>query len=160
MSGRTATYLLIFGLLIVMAGPVRAQDEWQLEIQVRVQNAGNRLIIGQTLGASDAVDGRYDVPALLNGDVQAYMTLSGQQLWKDMRTICTGSCRKQWNIIVESPLTDELVSIGWDPEQIPSGISMVLLNMETGGQVDMNRESGMAFANKGMSELVIIGNVQ
>ncbi len=37
---------------------------------------------------------------------------------------------------------------------------MVILNMETGGQVDMNRESGMAFANKGMSELVIIGNVQ
>ncbi len=158
--GKTkAICLLLLGLVSVMTGSASAADDWSLEINASVLNAQNKLVIGQNTIASDSIDGLYDIPALLSGDIKAYMPLDGQFLWTDLRASCDTSCEKQWNIVIESPLTGELIRLSWDPDQIPDGMSLVLVDTDTGVEVDMSRESAFSFENTYRKELLIIRRV-
>ena len=86
--------ITIFSTHIAKAG-----DGWQISILASVHNAENRIIIGQMPDASDDIDGRYDIPALLAGDIKAYVEHKDRYYWKDMKNSCEISCKKIWMII-------------------------------------------------------------
>jgi hypothetical protein len=144
--------IITASLLLLLCSIVFASDEWQTDIKVSVLNAENRLTIGQRPNATDGIDGRYDIPAFLAGDIQAYIELEGQKYWKDIRSE-TGN--KTWNFFVESELTGEYIQLRWNPAQIPSDVHIMLTDTATGTAIDMKSRSSYSYANAGERQFVI-----
>lgn len=152
-------------ITVVMAGMFlglfpswsNAADNWQLKITARAGNAENKLYIGQGGGATDGLDSRYDIPAFLSGDIEAYITLGPEMLWADIKGACDGGCAKNWGLSIESTLIGQMIELRWDPKEIPSEISLVLIDKATGFRVDMNNEPGVLFENTGKQDFHIKG---
>jgi hypothetical protein len=142
---------------IILAGVLIAQDEWEMNIKAKCLNAENRLVIGQRPDASDVIDGRYDVPALLSdGLIKAYMELEGGQYWKDIKKTCSPPCSKTWNIHVESEDLGEIIELSWDPVNIPGDTRMILIDQGTGRAMAMNLEPYVyTYENPGRREFVV-----
>jgi hypothetical protein len=142
---------------IILAGVLNAQDEWEMNIKGKCLNAENRLVIGQRTDASDVIDGRYDVPALLSeGLIKAYMDLEGGQYWKDIKKTCNAPCSKTWNIHVESEDLGEIIELSWDPVHIPANIGIILIDQGTGKTVAMNLEPYVyTYKNPGRREFKV-----
>lgn len=113
-----------------------AGNSWEMSIKVKSGNAANRLIIGQKPDATDGIDGRYDIPALLAGDIKAYMSIESDEYWKNIKVSCMSPCKKAWNIFVESDSMGQIDLI-WDLSAIPDNVSINLINVETGDVMDM-----------------------
>ena len=113
-----------------------AGTSWEMNIKVKSGNAANRLIIGQNPDATDGIDGRYDVPALLAGDIKAYMSIESDEYWKNIKASCTSPCKKTWKIFVESDSMGQ-IDLSWDFIAIPDDVSLNLINAETGEVLDM-----------------------
>jgi type 1 fimbria pilin len=142
-------YIVSAAAVLFMTGPAFAGGAWEMEITAQVQDATNRLVIGQAADATEGKDGRYDIPALLGGDIRAYLDLEGEAYWKDIREACDGACEKVWTITVESGLAGETVTLAWDAASVPEGASLVLTDESTGGTVDMGQASSYHFENTG-----------
>lgn len=121
---------------------------WMMEVGVKVLDAQQRLIIGQAADAKDGIDGRYDVPAFLSGDVAAYMELDGGRYWKDIKTDCTG-CTKAWELFIESRLENELITLRWNSALLPPGAKAKITDVSSGASFDMRKTSGHAYLNTG-----------
>lgn len=142
--------------IILLTGILNAQDSWEMNITARVLNAENRLTIGQRPDASDSIDGRYDVPALLAGDIEAYIELEGDKYWRDIRQTCNITCKKTWNIIVESEIQEQLIELSWNSSDIPNDASIILIDTETGEVTEMNSEQyEYIYENKGRREFIV-----
>ena len=148
-----ATIIII--QLFIITTVIFAGNKWQMNITAKVQNAENRLTIGQRPDASDLIDGRYDVPALLAGDIKAYIELEGDKYWKDIRQACSTACKKKWNIIVDSALQGYIIKLNWNSSNIPDNASMVLVDKKNGEMSDMKSSNEYVYENTGKRELIV-----
>lgn len=155
MTNKTVMAIAIMAITFISAGVSYAGSGWQFEITAKVLNAENRLVVGQEPDASDGLDGMYDVPALLSGDIQAYIDLEGDTYWKDIKEACAAPCKKTWTLVVESWAEGQTVELGWKPSGMPAGVRMVLTDMATGEEIDMKKEQGYAYVNRGRREFTV-----
>ncbi|MEW6214946.1 MAG: hypothetical protein AB1478_07075 [Nitrospirota bacterium] len=137
-------------LLLLLYSAVYAGDDWQVGIKVSVLNAENRLSIGQRPDATDGIDGRYDVPALLSGDIMAYIELEGGKYWRDIKGVCEiQPCTKEWNIFVESELEGKLINLKWNPSDLPLDMNITLTDTAIGVVIDIKKQSVYEYENTG-----------
>ena len=130
------------------AGVCQGGEAWEVELRASVRNATNRLVIGQAGDATEGVDGRHEIPALLGGDIRASLALEGGAYWKDMRGPCESPCEKTWSITVDSGLAGEIITLTWDAAGVPEGAGLELTDESTGRRLDM-RQSSSRYENTG-----------
>ena len=156
MTKKTIIAAAAITVMLITANATACEKMWELSIKANVLNAENRLIIGMSPGAGDGIDGRYDVPALLAGDIRAYIELEGREYWKDIRKPCDITCRKIWDIFVESGALGQIIEFVWNPSDIPDGISsVILIDTATGEITDMKTEHRKAYENTGKRRFII-----
>lgn len=131
-----------------------AENDWQVNIKAKILDVENRLVIGQGHEAGDGIDGRYDVPALLGGDIEAYIELEDNRFWKDIKKSCENTCQKMWNIFVESNAMGNM-ELTWDLLNIPNDISINLLDTKTGEIINMKTNNKYPFENTGKRRLIV-----
>ncbi len=141
--------------LLIHTAISEAGSEWQMSIKAKLNSAENTLFIGQSPDAGDSIDGIHDVPALLSGDIAAYMVLEGFEYWKNIQGECSAPCSKVWNVFIESDALDQTIELSWDPEGVPGSISMTLTDTATGNAVDMKTQQNILFENTGEREFII-----
>jgi hypothetical protein len=152
LNRRIKNVLILIGLLslISLSNAIFAGDGWQIEIKASVLNAENRLSIGQRPDATDGIDGRYDIPALLSGDIMAYIELVDREYWKDIKGMCEReACTKNWDIIIDSDLTGENIKLNWNPHYLPSDMNVTLADITTGNVIDMKKQSSYVYKHIG-----------
>ncbi len=143
-------------LIMQLTGFLYAQNGWEMNITMKLLNAKNRLTIGQRPDASDAVDGKYDVPALLSGDIKAYMELESNKYWKNIKESCNPPCKKAWNIFVDSEAWGQIIEVSWNSLNIPYDVSIILIDTATGEVIDMKTEQHeYAYENTGRREFIV-----
>jgi hypothetical protein len=142
-------------IAICISGTVLAGDGWEIGIVARVNNADNRIIIGQMTGATDDADAVHDVPAFLSGEIMAYVDLDGKAYWRDIREECNTQCMKKWALIVESASEGDEVNLNWEGSDLPDGVSLVLVDLSTGSRIDMSHEKGYSYRNSGLRKFTI-----
>jgi hypothetical protein len=147
---RKIVYSILVVSLLLGSAVCYGEDAWEMEITASVQNAANRLVIGQAADATEGVDGRYDIPALLSGDIQAYLDLEGEAYWKDMRDVCSEPCERTWTVTVISPLADETVILRWNPSSMPGVAALILTDEATAETVDMRTTGAYSYHNTGV----------
>ncbi|GBD95758.1 MAG TPA: hypothetical protein ENG83_04550 [Nitrospirae bacterium] len=145
----------VITVMSISANVSACEDGWNLSIKAHVLNAENRLVVGQAPDAADDIDGRYDVPALLAGDIKAYMELEGKKYWKNIKESCNTPCKKAWNIYVESDALGRTIELLWNPSDIPDDISVILIDTATGEVTDMKTEHRKAYKNTGKREFTL-----
>ena len=148
---------LIFLILFIqfIAIPiVQAVDGWEANIIVGVSTAENKLSFGQMADATDDIDGRYDVPAMLGGNVKAYFSEVGGSYWRSIKTLNDGQSKK-WNVRVESPLKGETVIIKWNSKKLPSSGAISITDTASGKVTDMRATNSYSYKNERVRELLI-----
>jgi len=146
------TQILVMSLALSLALPVFsfAAPAWEVGLKVQSGPAKNKLAFGQMVDATDGIDGRYDVEALLRGQVQAYFKTGGKKLWRDIK-----GAGSSWDLVVESSLVGETVALSWHPERLPQGGVILLHDLATGGVVDMAQAPNYTYINAGARTLRI-----
>ena len=111
MPGKITIMTAILGLLLYALAS--AEDGWQADIKVTMMDAENRLSIGQRPDAADGWNARYDVPAILSGDIMAYIEEpEGGKFWRKFKSSCGGhTCTKSWDLLVESDLRGQIIKL-------------------------------------------------
>ena len=120
---------------------------WEAKITIRAGEIETKLIFGQEPDASSGMDGRYDVPALLSGELQAYFEAGGQRLWRDIRGTGVG----EWAMVIESSRTGEIVLL-WESEKLPD---REVLLIDGGLSINMKEISRYSYTNDGKRILKI-----
>ncbi len=123
--------------------PSVASDGWETNIVISAGVAENRLSLGQRPDATDGKDGRYDVAAMLGGDIKASFEGS---LWRDIKA---NDGQKSWNMKVESPLNDSNISLNWNRAGFPAGYNVSLIDREAGRSVNMTTTGVYTYRNTG-----------
>lgn len=134
-------------VMLILATASHAMGGWQLEIRAKVQRAETRLVIGQDAGATDGLDGAFDVPAFLGGEIMAHIALDSGQFWKDIRALCEAGCKKTWHITVEATAQKETVTLSWEPASAPQGLWLV--DETTGKAIEMRATGSYSYLNAG-----------
>jgi hypothetical protein len=146
---RRIAYGMLMGTLLLGTAVCYGGEAWQMEIAAGVGNATNRLVVGQAADATEGVDGRYDIPALLSGDIQAYLDLGGEAYWRNIKDVCTGPCEKTWAVTVASSLAGETVTLRWNPSSVPGLAALALTDEATAETVDMSQAGAYSYQNTG-----------
>ncbi len=133
-------------LSLIFANVTFAEDGWDAALTIKVLNAENKLSFGQRPDATDGIDGRYDVPALLSGDVMAYFLLDETKYWRDIKAITNGES-KTWHLWIESSLNGEIVEIEWTRGLLP--VNSIFIDNETGAVIDMKTQGSYTYPNNG-----------
>jgi len=152
--------MIVFTLLILLVYNlinVHAQEDWQTEIKVTLLDAENRLSIGQRPDVAEGWDGRYDVPALLAGDIMAYIEgPEGGKFWRKFQKYCQGNpCTITWNAVVESDLEGQVIKLSWNRSGFPMGSKILLIDMATGQAIDMKTQTEYSFQNVGQRKFQV-----
>ncbi|MBU0484088.1 MAG: hypothetical protein KKB30_06195 [Proteobacteria bacterium] len=84
--------ILLFLLSLTQAGA-----EWEVNLVISAGSAKSRVSFGARFDATGDNDGRYDVPAMLSGDLQARFVDGGGFLWRDIRG--TGHNLEEWILV-------------------------------------------------------------
>ncbi|MBU0675045.1 MAG: hypothetical protein KJ950_10415 [Proteobacteria bacterium] len=141
--------IMIILLLTLIAAPILAGNGWETNLTVSAGPASSRLSFGQQADATGGLDGRYDVPAMLSGDLQARFTDGGGTLWRDIRST---DGNQEWQLAVEAAGP---VILRWDPAGLPSGSSLTLEDSARGKSIDMATVGEYAVTASGTSEFMI-----
>ena len=138
-------------LWLSLYSPLSAQESWQTDIKVSVLDAQNRLSIGQKLDATDGWNARYDVPAILFGDITAYLEEpEGRKYWRKLRSPCDAyPCVRTWDVSVESDLEDQIIRLNWNFSSLPSGMKVRLIDKVTDDVIDMQAQAEYSYKNIG-----------
>lgn len=156
MIKRVIIMIVALAIMLVNADISAAENSWEMGIKAKALNAENRLTIGQRPDASDGIDSRYDVPALLAGDIEAYTEIENNKYWKNIKESCNTPCKKTWDIFVESKTLGQIMELSWDSLNIPDDISIILIDTATGKIVDMKKEQHKyTFENRGKRKFII-----
>jgi hypothetical protein len=149
MPGKITIMTAILGLLLYALAS--AEDGWQADIKVTIMDAENRLSIGQRPDATDGWNARYDVPAILSGDIMAYIEEpEGGKFWRKFKRSCGGDiCTKNWDLLVESDLRGQIIKLNWDPSSFPPGMTILLTDGATGDVINMQAQAGYSCKNAG-----------
>jgi hypothetical protein len=146
---RIIVYGILMGTLLLSTAVCFGGEAWQMEVTAGAGNATNRLVVGQAVDATEGIDGRYDIPALLSGDIQAYLDLEGEAYWKDIRDVCSGPCERTWTVMVLSSLADETVTLRWNSSSMPGVTALALTDETTAETVDMTATREYSYQNTG-----------
>jgi hypothetical protein len=147
-------------LLLIMAvtfnfSSVYGVDGWEANLAVTILNAENRLSFGQRGDATDGIDGKYDVPAMLSGDIRAYFLIDEGSYWRDIRSLTTNNETKVWNIKIESGIKNEAIILKWNPGNLLKKGKTVLIDAAIGVVIDMKSNNQYSFRNNGTKNLRI-----
>jgi len=134
--------LLVCGLLAA-SSPAGAATGWETNLLVSAGTAESRLAFGQRADATSLADGRYDVPAMLGGTLQAAFTGGGGPLWRDIRAF--GRDHEEWQLAIVGQ-GGQPVKIVWDAGSLPKGFSFELIDAETDQVVAMETCSAYTVA--------------
>lgn len=124
--------------------------EWEAQIRVRVLNAENKLFFGQRIDATDGYDNKYDVPAMLSGEIMAYFLIDNKSCWRDIRT---ANDLKYWDMYVESPRLWETIEIKWEPNLLPDHLEIKLIDLTSGIIIDMHEYDNYSYRNSGKKHI-------
>ncbi len=149
MIKKAITTVVAITIMLINASILSAGDGWEMSIKAELLNAGNKLTIGQKPDASDGIDGRYDVPALLAGDIKAYIDLGGDKYWKDIKESCITPCKKVWTLVIESGIKGETIKLGWEFSAISEDREISLVDIFTGEVTDMKTQGSYSYQNNG-----------
>ena len=148
-------------LCLSSAGTAFCGDGWTMKLRARSLDAQNKLIIGQMPDATDGADGRYDVPAMAGGDLEAYSDIEGKRYWGDIRSTCESYCRNTWSIIVRSAAPGNVLKLTWDPDDVPDNIKITLTDEGTGEVADMlSGQNGYSCENHGINVFTVSAESQ
>lgn len=113
-------------LVVLLALPVlAAASDWECRLAVRAGAATNLLSFGQRSDASAGFDGRYDVPAMLQGAVQARFFAGGQGYWRDIK----GPGRSEWLLRVDVSDVSVPVTLSWNDCHVPEGTTVTVAGL-------------------------------
>lgn len=145
--------LIILILTLVSVYPAYAVDGWEANLTVTISTADNKLSFGQRADATDGIDGKYDVPAMLSGDIRAYFLAEKGGYWRDIKSLTPAEI-KRWDIRVESPLKGKVI-IRWNPGNMTVVSVINLIDGSTGVVIDMKTVNSYSYLNEGMREFSI-----
>jgi hypothetical protein len=138
----------IITILVILIGANIALA-WEARIDIKAGNTETGINIGQRVDATDGIDGLYDVPALLSGNLQAYIKAGNEKLWRDIRREGSDSV---WELVIES-LIDGDVIIKWDIDRLPLEKRVELIDGLL--RIDMKAVDSYIYRNEGVKTLRI-----
>jgi hypothetical protein len=141
MKKLTITIIILLAVAPVAIDRANGIDGWETNLAITAMSADSRLSFGQRADATDGIDGQYEVPAMLSGDIRAYFICNGSKVWRDIRGI--GPNGKTWNLVIETSLTGKDIELQWNTDSLPEG--SMLLDMKTGDSVDMHANSAYRY---------------
>ena len=139
--------IMLVGLSVCSA---YASDGWELQLKVSAGHVSSKVSFGQQVDATAGRDGYYDVPAMLSGSLQAAFLNGGGTLWRDIRSAGAG----EWQLQIDSQV-GEPVSLSWNSQDLPAGVTLKLFNAVSGDVVDMTSASTYTIADKSGCDLLI-----
>lgn len=152
-KGKGLPILIAFMLIILDACPLFAAEDWETNLTVNISAADNRLSFGQRHDATDGIDGKYDVPAMLGGDIKAYFRYNEGNYWRDIKS--TDGART-WAVRVESALKDKTVILKWKQKGLPDSGTIIIKDTNTGTATDMRQNNSYSYQNdEGVREFTI-----
>lgn len=143
--------MLLAGCLLSVAS-AWAADDWEVALKVKAGVAENKLSFGQKADATDGIDGRYDVPAILSGDVRASFLEKGKSYWRDIKALAPGAI-SSWDLQVEATRPGP-VELRWSGVFLKSAV-VSLVDLATGERVNMQTERSFVFNYDGPRSLRI-----
>ena len=140
-----------------MTGAASAADGWEAVVKVKTGVAEGKLRIGMRSDATDGVDNRYEVPAYIAGNeaLLAYTAIGSGKYWRDIKAVCSETCKKDWHLVIESTQTGKSVVITWDPASLPQDMNMNLIDSLTGNTIDMKVKTELQYDSHGKREFTI-----
>jgi hypothetical protein len=118
--------------------------QWEVTIVASTSDgAENSLYFGQKPDATDGYDSRYEVRALLNGNIEAYFPhpewdVLAEKVWRDIKA--PGQL-KSWVFEVNTALSGTEIMLKWDPFKLPEGYTVELTDMAQQAVIDMTAQS-------------------
>ncbi|MBU0484079.1 MAG: hypothetical protein KKB30_06150 [Proteobacteria bacterium] len=128
------TIFSVLAILLFLPSLAQAGPEWEVNLAISAGSAKSRVSFGAKFDATADKDGRYDVPAMLSGDLQARFIDGGGSLWRDIRG--TGHNLEEWRLVVDTS-SETAVTISWDQAGLPAGCWLELIDQEQGEKVAM-----------------------
>lgn len=133
------------------------RKEWEMKIGGGLMDETNSyvyaeidLFIGQKPNATDSIDGYYDVPAFNmlspdgNGpDIYSFISLNGEEYWRDIKQICDGPCKKIWPITVKSSVANREIKLIW--QEAPD--CLFLIDHNTNAVTNMAEQETYSYEN-------------
>ncbi|MBU0484073.1 MAG: hypothetical protein KKB30_06120 [Proteobacteria bacterium] len=132
------TIIPTLAMLLCLPALVQAGAEWEVNLAISAGAANSRLTFGAKFDATGQQDGRYDVPAMLSGDLQARFVGGGGSLWRDIRG--TGPKFEEWLLVVDTA-NETAVTISWDQAGLPAGCWLELIDQAQGEKIAMAKDS-------------------
>jgi hypothetical protein len=133
-------------------------EEWEAQIVASTPDgAENRLYFGQKPDATDGYDSRYEVRAILSGDIEAYFPhtewdVLAEHFWRDIKA---PDQMKSWVFEVDTALSGVEIMLKWIPSKLPEGYAVELTDMATYGVIDMTSQGNYYYTDTGPRQFSI-----
>lgn len=143
MKGSVARMFLAVLLASSTSIPASA-EEWEVQIIASTRDgAENSLYFGQKPDATDGYDSRYEVRAMLGGDIEAYFPhaewdVLAEHFWRDIKA---PDQMKSWVFEVNTALSGTETILKWNPLKLPEGYAVELTDMAQNTVIDMTSQS-------------------
>ena len=159
MTMRESMARMFVALLLAWSTSIPAvAEEWEAQIVASTPGgAENRLSFGQKPDATDGHDSRYEVRAMLSGDIEAYFPhaewgVLAEHFWRDIKA---PDQMKSWAFEVNTVLSGTEIRLKWDPSKLPEGYSVELTDMATYTMVDMTSQGNYYYTDTGPRQFTI-----
>lgn len=151
--------ILAFSAGLSFAG---SQGEWEATLKISTADGKslNKIVVGQNGYAGDE-GSPYDVPAMLSGELQAYIPMpDGGQYWKNLRAVCAcASYSRSWNVYV-STVRQMKVKVVWNITGLQPGTSLELKDTVSGQTVDMKGKTEYEFTGEASQNRLFVIEVK
>ena len=133
-------------------------EEWEAQIVASTPDgAENRLYFGQKPDATDGYDSRYEVRAILSGDIEAYFPhtewdVLAEHFWRDIKA---PDQMKSWVFEVGTALSGVEIMLEWVPSELPEGYVVELTDMVTNDVIDMTSQGSYYYTDIGPRQFSI-----
>lgn len=133
-------------------------EEWEVKIVASTPDgAENSLYFGQKPDATDGYDSRYEVRAMLGGDIEAYFPhaewdVLGEHFWRDIKA---PDQMKSWVFEVNTALSGVEIMLKWIPSKLPEGYAVELTDMATYDVIDMTSQGNYYYTDTGPRQFSI-----
>ena len=133
-------------------------EEWEVQIVASTPDgAENRLYFGQKADATDGYDSRYEVRAMLGGDIEAYFPhaewdVLAEHFWRDIKA---PDQMKSWVFEVNTALSGVEIMLKWIPSKLPEGYAVELMDMATYDVIDMTSQDNYYYTDTGPRQFSI-----
>ncbi|WP_207063198.1 hypothetical protein [Motiliproteus sp. SC1-56] len=144
---------MFLAVLLAWSASIPASaEEWEVEIVASTPDgAENSLHFGQKPDATDGYDSRYEVRAMLGGDIEASFPhaewdVLAEHFWRDIKA---ADQTKSWVFEVNTALSGTETTLKWDPLKLPEGYVVELTDMAQHTVIDMTSQSEHHFSTYG-----------